>query len=484
MGNTRYSALTQVTSSNVSKLGLAWAKPQGSDLSEWETYPVVVGGTMYITTNADEVEALNAATGAVKWTYTPHVSFYLAVAGGGGGVPVNRGVAVANGKVYLTTFDDHLIALQQSTGEKLWQSQVANPNDGYSESAAPTVSNGMVYVGSAESDAGLRGFVAAYNANTGAEKWRYYTVPAPGHGWMPAKGQHGGGDVWMPPTVDPATNTVYFGTGNPSPDLILSDRQGCDPHVDSTMALNATTGALKWAHQEVCPDAWDYDTHQNPMYFNLQQGGKTTAVVGQANKSGFYSVINAKTGKLVSKSPYITPYTTPHPVPTPKGVKVCPGAEGGIEWSPASYSPQTGAVYQDALTSCMLYKSTSVYQADVHKTGQIDFGGTFTPLTNPKPTGRLASIDAATGKINWNDKLPKPSAGGTLATAGGLVFTGDDDGYLYAADAKTGKIMWKGNVGLPFGAAPMTYSVNGTQYVAVAAGGGGSGVADQHRDGR
>lgn len=471
LDNTRYSALDQITPSNVSKLGLAWSRPQGSDLTTWENYPVVVGGTMYITTNADEVEALNAATGAVKWTYTPKVNFYLAVAGGGGGVPENRGVAVANGKVYVETFDDNLIALQQSTGEKLWQSQIANPNDGYSETAAPTVYNGTVYVGSAESDAGLRGFVAAYDANTGTQKWRFYTVPAPGHGWMPATGQHGGGDVWMSPTVDTSNNTVYFGTGNPSPDLIISDRKGCDPYVDSTVALNASTGAMKWVHQEICPDAWDYDSHQNPMVFNLTVGGKTTHVVGQANKSGFYTVMNAATGQVISKSKYLTPYTTPHPIPTPAGVTVCPGSVGGIEYSPASFSPKTGAVYQDALNVCMKYVSTSVYAADVHRTGQIDFGGSFTPLTKPAPSGYLASIDAASGKINWEDKLPLPSIGGTMVTGGGVVFAPDDDGNLYAASAKSGAILWKAHLGLPFGAAPISYRVGNTQYVAIVAGG-------------
>ncbi|HUE27020.1 MAG TPA: PQQ-binding-like beta-propeller repeat protein [Solirubrobacteraceae bacterium] len=471
LSNTRYSTLSQVNSSNVNKLGIAWARPQGSNLTTWEDYPVVVNGTMYITTSADEVEALNAATGAVKWTYTPKVNFFLAVAGGGGGVPTNRGVAVANGKVYLTTFDDQLVALQQATGEKLFQTQVADPNQGYSETASPTVYGNTVYIGSAESDAGLRGFVAAYDATTGQQKWRFYAVPAPGHSWVPAKGNHGGGDVWMEPTIDPSNNTLYFGTGNPSPDLIISDRKGCDPYVDSTVAVNASTGALKWAHQEVCPDAWDYDTHQPPMYFNLTVGGKTTQVVGNANKSGYYTVMNAGTGQVISKSPYITQFTTPHPVPTPAGVNVCPGATGGVEYSPASYSPQTGAVYQDAMRLCDRYISNSVFASDIHQTGQIDFGGTFTPLTNPPPAGYLASIDAATGKINWENTLPKPSTGGTMSTAGGLVFVGDDDGKLYAVNAHTGKVLWTGDIGLPFGAAPMTYKVGNTQYVAVVAGG-------------
>jgi sulfocyanin len=469
--NTRYSTLTQVNTSNVGKLGIAWARPQGPNLTAWEDYPVVVGQTMYITTSADEVEALDAATGAVKWTYTPKVNFSLAVAGGGGGVPTNRGVNVANGDVYLATFDDRLVALDQATGKLLWQAQVADPNQGYSETSQPTVQGNTVYLGAAEGDAGLRGFVAAYDATTGKQRWRFFTVPPPGHAWVPAKGHHGGGDVWMAPTIDPTTNTLYFAAGNPSPDLVLSDRNGCDPNVDSTIALNATTGALRWVHQEICPDVWDYDTHQPPMVFDLRSGRQTIHVVGDANKSGFYTVMNAQTGKVISKSPFISRYTRPHPIPTPQGVNVCPGDIGGIEYSPASFSPQTGAVYQDALNFCSHYVSNSVFGLALHQSGQVDFGGTVTPLKNPPPSGYLASIDAATGKINWNDKLPKPSIGGTMATAGGLVMTGDDDGKVYAADQRTGKILWTANLGLPFGAAPMTYEVGGTQYVAVVAGG-------------
>jgi alcohol dehydrogenase (cytochrome c) len=469
--NTRYSPLTQVNNSNVSKLGIAWDRSEGSNLSAWEDYPVVVGGTMYITTSADEVEALDAATGAVKWTYTPKVNFYLAVAGGGGGVPINRGVAVANGRVYLTTFDDQLVALQAATGEKLFETEIADPSQGYSETASPTVHGNTVYVGSAESDAGLRGFVAAYNATTGQREWRFYTVPAPGHGWVPAQGNHGGGDVWTAPTIDPATNTVYVGTGNPSPDLILSGRGGCDPHVDSVVALNASTGALKWAHTEVCPDAWDYDSHQSPMYFELTVGGKTTEAVGHANKSGIYTVLNAQTGKVISISPHLTPYTMPHPLPTTAGVDVCPGAVGGIEWSPASFDPRTQAVYQDALNICDRYVANPPQLSNIHRTGQIDFGGTFTPLTNPPLAGYLISVDPATGRVNWKDTFPKASVGGTLSTAGGLVFTGDDDGRLYGANARTGKIRWSANLGLPFGSAPMTYEIAGTQYIAVVAGG-------------
>jgi Sulfocyanin (SoxE) domain/PQQ-like domain len=329
------------------------------------------------------------------------------------------------------------------------------------------------YVGGAIGEGGDRGFVAAYDATTGRQVWRFYTVPAPGHGWVPARGHHGGGDVWMWQTIDPATNTLYFGTGNPSPDFIVSVRGGCDPHTNSLIALNASTGSLKWAHSDICTDAWDYDSAHSPMYFDLTVGGTTVHAVGHANKSGFFDVVNAQTGKLISKSPHITPYTEPHLIPTPAGVNVCPGIFGGIEYSPASFDPQTGAIYQDALSICDRYTSGSTQAANIHNPGQQDLGGVATPLKTPPPAGYLASIDAATGKVNWEDKLPLPSVGGTLSTAGGLVFTPDDNGNLYAADARTGKILWNANLGLPFGAAPMTYKIGNTQYVAIAAGGSG-----------
>lgn len=466
--DTRYSTLSQINTSNVSKLGIAWAQSEGSNLSTWEDYPVVVDGTMYITTSADEVEALNAATGAVKWTYVPKVNFYLAIAGGGGGVPTNRGVAIANGKVYLETFDDRLIALQQSTGEQLFQTQIANPADGYSETSAPTVYGNTVYVGSAESDAGLRGFVAAYNATTGAQLWRFYAVPAPGHGWMPATGEHGGGDVWMPITVDPSNNTVYFGTGNPSPDFVNSQREGCDPYVDSTVALNATTGALRWAHNEVCPDLWDYDTEQNPIIFDTTVDGKTVPAVGDTNKDGLYTVMNAQTGAVISKVELV-PYTEPHPAPDAAGVKVCPGDVGGTDYSPASFDPQTGAVYQDIGNVCMTYTAEPTSLINVHQSGQVDLGGTATPVG--PVTGAVASIDPATGKVNWKTSFSKFAFGGTMSTAGGLVFSGVDTGDFDALNAKTGKILYSADLGLPYGAAPMSYQVGNTQYVAIVAGG-------------
>ena len=467
--NNRFSPLTQIDTTNVGTLGLAWTQSEGPNLTAFETDPVVVNGVMYYTTNADQVRAVNAATGSQIWQYTPKVDFYHAIAGGGGGVPTNRGVAVANGKVYLLTFDNQLISLQASTGEKLWDSQVADPLQGYSETSPATYWNGLLFVGSAESDAGLRGFVAAYDANTGKQVWRFYTVPAPGQGWMPKIGQHGGGDVWMPSVVDDKTGILYFGTGNPSPDENNSQRPGCDPWVDATVALDARTGKFIWAHSEVCNDTWDYDSHQPPMLFNVTINGKPVRAVGHGNKSGLYFVYDAATGKVLAKSPYLGNYTIPHLKPTVKGAIACPSAIGGIEYSPPAYSPMTQLVYEPGLNTCSIWKLAPQSETNLHKVGGGDFGGSTLPYG--KVSGFMAAIDTRTGKIAWKTPISKPMIGGALATAGNLVFSGADNGYFYAFDATTGKILWSANVGLGFGAAPISYSVNGTQYVAVATGG-------------
>jgi alcohol dehydrogenase (cytochrome c) len=465
--NTRYSTLNQVTDKNVSKLGLAFTVPEGKNVATWETYPVEVGGTLYLTTNTDQVMAVDATTGKVKWKYTPKVKFYLAVAGGGGGVATNRGVVVADGKVFMQTFDNQLTALQSSTGELLWKTEIADPNKGYSETSPPTYWNGKLYVGSAESDAGLRGFVAAYDAKTGKQAWRYFLVPAPGQGWMPKVGEHGGGDVWMPPVVQ--DGTVYVGTGNPSPDLDNSNRPGCNPWVDATVAINAVTGKFKWGRTEVCPDVWDYDSHQPPLLFDVKSGGKTIAAVGQGNKEGKFFILDRATGKVLHVSPWLTKENG-HPHPTVKGVLSCPGAIGGLEYSPASFNPNTGAAYEAGINECMTYRLQPASQTAAHTAGQVDFGGAFVP-DGKKITGTMSAISVSTGKLLWHKEMPGAMVGGTMTTKGNLVFSGSDDGHFYAFDAKTGKILWSPNLGLGFGAAPMTYSVKGVQYVAVAAGG-------------
>jgi sulfocyanin len=466
--NTRWSTLNQINASNVNQLGLAWSQQEGPNLSGWETDPLVVNGVMYYTTAVDQVRAVNAATGKLLWQFTPKVDFYRAIAGGGGGAPSNRGVTVANGVAYLLTFDNQLIALQAATGEKLWQTSVANTNLGYSESSPVTYWKGLVFAGSEESDAGERGFAAAFDAKTGKQVWRWYAVPAPGHGWMPKLGSHGGGAPWMPLVIDDTTGILYVGTGNPSPDFDNSQRPGCDPWVDATVALNARTGKFIWGHSEVCNDVWDYDSDIMPMLFNVTINGKTIRAVGHANKSGLFFIYNAATGQVLAKSPYLTKYTLPHIKPSPKGSLVCPGDLGGIEYSAEAYSPVTKLAYIPGINECQIFTLGQPGEANLHKPGLPDFSGTTAFAS--KLTGFFAAIDTATGKVRWQRQLTDPAVGGALATAGGLVFSPDDNGDFYAFDAATGKTLWKAYVGLGSGAAPITYEVNGTQYIAIALG--------------
>jgi alcohol dehydrogenase (cytochrome c) len=284
---TRFSTLTQIDKHNVQELGIAWTFSQGAHLSEWETDPVVVHGVMYITTNTSEVVALDAASGRVLWRFTPQVDF-IRLLQGASFAPVNRGVEVANGHVYLVAYGAQLFALDARSGHVQWHTRVAPGNSAYTESSPATYWHGLLFVGSAAGDSGLRGFVAAFRASDGREVWRFYTVPEPGHGWMPAAGQHGGGAVWMPPTIDSQSGILYFGTGNPSPDFINTGRPGCNPWTDAIVALNAVTGKFLWARTQVCPDLWDYDSDQTPVLFWLSSHGKQLRAVGAGNKSGYY----------------------------------------------------------------------------------------------------------------------------------------------------------------------------------------------------
>jgi PQQ-dependent dehydrogenase (methanol/ethanol family) len=386
-------------------------------------------------------------------------------------VPTNRGVTIANGRVYLLTFDDQLISLQQATGEELWDTRVANSAVGLSEPSPPTYWNGLLFVGSAGSESGERGFEAAYDASTGTQVWRFYTVPLPGQGWMPALGEHGGGDVWMPAVVDTTTGIVYFGTGNPSPDEDNSKRPGCNPWADAIVALDGKTGKFLWAHSEYCNDVWDYDSMPQPMLFDVTINGQTIRAVGHANKSSLYYIYDAKTGKVLWQTPPLANFSEPHLKPSPKGALICPGALGGIEYTSGAYSPITGYSYQSVANECEIYTLAPRNTNNVHKLGGQDFGGGV--VQSGKFTGYMVAVDTATGKVAWKIPMASPMNGGAMATAGGLVFAGGEDGYFYAFDAATGKILWKTYDGLGHGAAPLTYEVNGVQYIAEIAGGAG-----------
>jgi alcohol dehydrogenase (cytochrome c) len=466
--NTHFANLAQVDRGNVGKLKVAWSRLEGAGQFAWETFPIVVGRTMYYDTGTDQVYAVDATTGKVRWTFTPQINF-LAGPQLETSEPVSRGVTYGAGRIYVTTADDQLIALSAETGKKLWKTQVVDPSQGNTMNSPGTFWDGELLVGGPAGDAGLRGFVAAYDAKTGKRLWRTYMVPPPGKAWNRARGHHGGGDVWMPPVIDPGSGTGYVSTGNPTPGFTNATRPGCNPLADATVAFDAKTGKIEWSHTEVCNDSWDYDTVQAPTILDLGRGDGTRRAVGAASKSGYYSTLDAATGKPIARSPYLTKYSRPHLRPTREGVVVCPGIFGGLEYGPAAWSAARQSLFVAGNEMCMRYKVHSRAEIERHPPGEDDLQGTAEQVG--QATGVLAALDPATGKVRWGTKLPRPAIGGALATAGGLVFAGDDDGKLYAFDDRTGKIVWRYDLGRRVGSAPIAYEIDGVEYVAIAAGG-------------
>jgi alcohol dehydrogenase (cytochrome c) len=462
--NDRFAPEVQINTHNVSKLREVWSSGFGGQQYLMESFPVEVNNNLYVTTSTDQIFSFNASTGHQNWKYVPSVNFSLSTGVGGYGVSVNRGVAISDGKVYMATFDDRLKAVSQATGEELWSKQIVPTGTGAYETTAPTVWNNEVLVGDSGSEDGVRGFVAAYNATTGKQLWRFYTVPKAGTGWVP-KGD-GGGTVYFAPTVDTQTGTIYVGTGNPAPAIVGTARPGPNLYTDSILALNGTTGKLLWYHQEIHHDLWDYDAESPVVIFNAQVHGRTVKAVGEAGKSGYYFVMNAATGKdLFPRLPFVKENHTP---PTSKGTLECPGAVGGSQYAPVSYDPVTQAAYVSGINLCMILTVTKSGTGS----GESKFGGTRSQPSKEIPTGTFSAVNLTTGKFLWKRKMPTPMTGGSTTTAGGLVLTGDQHGNLYAFDAQTGKQLLKKNLGLAIGSSPVVYEINGREYIAVATGGG------------
>ena len=514
--NQRYSLPDQVNKENVKNLTVAWTYQTGITKS-LETTPVVVDGVMYMTTPDSHVIALNATTGAELWHFQPKLGTTVICCG-----PNNRGVAVHGDKVFVGTLDDHLIALNAKDGSVAWDIQIDDPAAGYSQTMAPLVADGKVIVGTSGAEYGIRGYMKAYNPADGKLLWTWYSIPAPGeakNGWWgdwaetepfgtklnrniaqekadSAKyadaWKRGGGSMWMTPAYDPATKTLFAAIGNPSPDLDGKIRPGDNLYTESVVAVDATTGKLKWYFQTVPHDVWDLDAVSPPVlierngrklvghagktgwYYLLDAASPPTLferngrkLVGHAGKTGWYYVLDAGTGKAVLRSENFVPHENMFAPPTKEGVRMLPGANGGSEWSPTAYSPKTGLVYVLGLHQPMLYSTTSVPL----KKGQLWLGSAFKAVPGEEQWGTFSAINVDDGKIAWQRRVKDPMIGGALATAGGVVFVGQANGAFDAFDAEDGEVLWRYNAGAGVNAAPMTYSVNGVQYVAVAAGG-------------
>jgi PQQ-dependent dehydrogenase (methanol/ethanol family) len=467
----RYSPLTQIDTSNVKGLKVAWrfrVKTLGA-----ENYPIIVGRTAYVTTTFGHIYALDAVTGKQLWTYNvgKQKNVGLAAQAAIHGFP-NRGVAVGDGRVYSVTPNALLLALDQANGHLLWKASLGNPLY-LSESVQPIFYNGMVFVGSAGSESGARGFEAAYDAKTGKQIWRHFTVPDNKASRSILKARHGGGDVWMNPTIDTKSGLLYIATGNPGSDFDARVRPGRTLWTDSIVALNAKTGKQVWGYQLEHHDVWDYDSASPPVLFPTKSG----LAVGEANKGGFWHEVNAATGKRLTKP---VAFVYQHRVIAKPGgppVVSWPAANGGSEWSPVPFSPQTGLVYVSGLNvpgRIQVPKKPLKYKVGADYGATYEGSGSFTKKL-PRAvtgTGTFTAIDVNTGKIRWQTKEPAAMIGGATTTAGGLVFVGvSGTGAFQALDARTGKVLWQNALGGRIDDAASVYSVDGKEYVLIASGG-------------
>ncbi len=389
--NQRYSPLTQVDTKNVTSL-VPVALVQTGITASFETTPVVVAGVMYLTTpvveNKMKIIAVNAATGARLWETTYNLGPFQICCG-----PVNRGPAVAYGRVYVVTLDNRLLALDAKSGKVVWQTAVADQKVGYSETMAPVAYDGMVIIGSAGGEWAIRGFVAAYDARSGKQRWRWQSTDPKTYGGT--SWQRGGAMVWTTPAIDPQTNQVIFSTGNPNPDLDGLPRKGDNLWSDSIVSLDVRTGKLKWAYQEVKHDVWDYDAVSPVVLFDVTVNGKTVPAAGEAGKVGWFYIVDRTTGKLIRRSDaYVKMSKNMFSTPTAKGVKMLPGANGGAEWSPPAYSPQTKFVYVLAMDQLMNFATHQVATAP----GHIKLGSAF---SNVAPGGCKTA--------RWSPSTPRPA---------------------------------------------------------------------------
>jgi PQQ-dependent dehydrogenase (methanol/ethanol family) len=494
--NNRYSPLKQINTANVKNLVPRAVYTHGSErLGSFENTPIVVNGIMYITspvTPNNIVRAFDLRSQKMLWQYE-HKTAPVSTACCG---PNNRGVAVANGMVYLAALDGQLIGLDQQTGKEKWAVQAGDPEAGYTFTMAPLAIGSNVIVGTSGGEYGIRGWVKAFNGATGDLVWTWYTIPSPEEGgwwgtWSRTTPdgadlhrdiakekadsakyadawQHGGGGVWMTPAYDDATKTLYVSVGNPSPDLDGSVRPGDNRWTDGIVAIDANTGKFKWGYQEVPHDVWDLDAVSPPVIAMV--GGKKAVV--EAGKTGWVYVLDAATGKLIRRTDAFVPQQNMFALPTPEGTFMLPGANGGEEWSPIAVNPDLEYAYTVGLHQPMHYKT---HYAPWEK-GRLWLGSAFVRIPDEKggysgEWGNVNAIDLRTGKIAWTVKTDLPMMGGATATAGGLVFTGEGNGWFKAYDAKTGAVLWKFYCGAGVNAAPAVFEVDGEEFVAVAAGG-------------
>ena len=479
----RYSELTQVNTENVKKLVPKWAFQIGTEFDKFECTPLVVNGIMIITTPYSSIYAVDARTGKELWRYNYPLQDGLAICCG----MVNRGAAILGDKIFWTTLDAHLLALDVKTGTVLWDRVVGDPTNAESLTVAPLVVKDKVIVGISGAEYGIRGYIDAYYAETGEQAWRFYTVPTKdepgGDTWAGDSWMTGGGSAWVTGSYDPELNLVYWGTGNPAPDWNGAVRRGDNLYTDCIVALDADTGELNWYFQATPHDVWDWDGVSEPVLIDMEVDGKPTKALMQANRNGYFYVLDRTNGKFLYASTYCEinwsagldengrPTVKPGVFTTEEGtIRVCPGVEGGKNWPPSAYNPLTNYLYVPSLELCGSYHQGRVFYikglpyVGSGMTAEKDDDGDMIMW------GHISAIDVSTGEIKWRHKTNFPQWGGCLTTAGGLVFAGDLEGRFMALSAETGEVLWDFQTGSGVLAPPITYQLDGVQYVAIASG--------------
>ena len=476
-GAQRYRELNQINTTNAKNLRLDWIFQTGQP-GAFETVPLVVDGIMYVTAANGYAFAVDARSGRQLWAYKYPIPARASLPNG----TVNRGLGILGNRLFMATPDAHVIALDARTGKLIWDTAMAPNEQAYSATLAPLVVKDKVIVGVTGGEYGIRGFIDAYDAASGKRVWRFWAIPSKdepgGDTWAADSWQRGGGATWMTGTYDPKLNILYWGVGNPGPDLFGEVRKGDNLYTAGLVALDADTGKLKWHFQTTPHDTHDWDGCETPMLLDLKWKGRDRKLLVQANRNAFFYVLDRETGEFLMARSFARqnwakeidkngrPILMPNSEPSPEGAHVCPGLAGAANWMAPSYNPQTGWFYFPVREQCdVFYSSPPVYIE-----GKAYWGSVFRGQTEGKEWGLLKALDPLTGATQWDFRYHRSPWGGTLATSGGVIFSGDEDGYLMAFDAKTGKNLWRINTGNRIVTAPITYMVDGRQYVTMPSG--------------
>jgi len=474
----RYSALDQIDNQNVANLKLKWAYSI-RQLDRAETTPLVVDGVMFITESPSNVTAVDATTGRPYWRYVHELPDDLRICCGRN----NRGVAILGDTLYMSTLDAHLVAIDARTGNLLWDQEVADYRAGYSKTAAPLIVKDKVVTGIAGGEFGIRGFLDAYDAENGSRLWRTHTIPGPDHPdnrtWSADSWRTGGAPTWITGSYDPALNLVYWGTGNPGPDYNGEIRGGDNLYADSVLALDGDTGELAWYFQFTPHDVHDWDAIQIPVLADIEIDGEPRKAMLWANRNAFYYTLDRETGEFLVGKAFARqtwaegldengrPIRRPNTFPSRDGTLVSPTAGGGTNWWSPAYSRRTGLLYVNAFDGeAEFFIRDEEYVEGDRFTG----GGTDTPQPIDNYASAIRALDPRTGDLRWEFPLKPRARSGVLATAGDLVFSASVEGYFFALDAVSGEELWHIPLGGPVNASPMTYAVDGQQYVTMTVG--------------